>query len=102
MYSDPQLASPAPVLAPAAAPAPWLLRLIPGQALCEASVLRQLARAGLAVRRRHWAAATAPGNAPELVLQLGAATEAQARHAAQQLRQRTGAQVLCAAAPDSD
>ncbi|AVP56517.1 homoserine dehydrogenase [Pulveribacter suum] len=70
-----------------------LLRLLPGRALCEAQAVRLLARAGLAVQRRAWLAAEAPGQGPQLLLLTGPAPEGVAQAAAQQLQQATGAQV---------
>ncbi len=61
-----------------------LLRVVPGKAFCEASAVRLLARAGIAVRQRAWAAGA--GGAPELLLLTQAASDAAAHQAAQQLQ----------------
>lgn len=72
---------------------PHFLRLVPGAALCEADAVRQLARAGLAVRRRAWGPAQAGGGAPALLLVTAPAPDALAARAARQLQERTGATV---------
>ena len=69
------------------------LRLLPGQALNEAEVLRLLARAGLAVQRRAWGPAPAAGGAPSLLLITAPATDAVAAGATERLRACTGAEV---------
>ena len=69
------------------------LRLLPGQALNEAEVLRLLARAGLAVQRRAWGPAPTAGGAPSLLLITAPATDAVAAGATERLRACTGAEV---------
>ena len=102
MFVDSRLA-PSPD-APASAPAMpaagaaggcpcHVLQLLPGTALCEAEVVRQLAREGLAVLRRSWGPAREAGGAPTLLLLTAPAPEALAERAAERLRQRTGATV---------
>ena len=102
MFVDPHLApSPdAPARAqPAGAPIMaevctrhWL-RLLPGAALCEAEVVRQLARDGIAVLRRAWGPADTQGGAPVLLLLTAPVPDAVAARAAERLQQRTGATV---------
>lgn len=85
---------------------PHLLRLLPGAALCETAVLRALAREGVRVRRRTWAAPVTPGGAPELLLLTAPAPDALAAEATAHLQAYTGAQVrrlrveLCSALTD--
>ena len=85
---------------------PHLLRLLPGAALCETAVLRALARDGVTVRRRTWAAPVTPGGAPELLLLTAPTPDALAAQATAHLQAYTGAQVrrlrveLCSAPTD--
>ena len=85
---------------------PHLLRLLPGAALCETAVLRALAREGVRVRRRTWAAPVTPGGAPELLLLTAPTPDALAAEATAHLQAYTGAQVrrlrveLCSALTD--
>lgn len=94
------------VLPMASLKTPHLLRLLPGAALCETAVLRALAREGVRVRRRTWAAPAAPGGAPELLLLTAPAPDALAAQASAHLQAYTGAQVrrlrveLCSALTD--
>ena len=94
------------VLPMASVKTPHLLRLLPGAALCETAVLRALAREGVRVRRRTWAAPVTPGGAPELLLLTAPAPDALAAEATAHLQAYTGAQVrrlrveLCSAPTD--
>ena len=81
------------VLPMASVKTPHLLRLLPGAALCETAVLRALARDGVTVRRRTWAAPVTPGGAPELLLLTAPAPDALAAQATAHLQAYTGAQV---------
>lgn len=83
----------AAVLPMAQAKTAHLLRLLPGAALCEATVVRLLAREGLAVQRRAWAPATGPAESPELLLLTAPASETVAARGAESLRGRTGTEV---------
>ncbi|SDM10900.1 homoserine dehydrogenase [Oryzisolibacter propanilivorax] len=101
-------AEPALTTAPQPSPLPsaWpvsgghLLRLRSERALCEATVVRLLARWGLAVQRRRWLAGGAVGSTPELLLLTAAAPAELAAAAALQLQQATGALVQCQAAAE--
>lgn len=94
------------VLPMASVKTPHLLRLLPGAALCETAVLRALARDGVTVRRRTWAAPVTPGGAPELLLLTAPTPDALAAEATARLQTHTGAQVrrlrveLCSALTD--
>lgn len=94
------------VLPMASVKTPHLLRLLPGAALCETAVLRALARDGVTVRRRTWAAPVTPGGAPELLLLTAPTPDALAAEATARLQTHTGAQVrrlrveLCSAPTD--
>ena len=89
----PRAATPPRVLPLARVRTRHFLRLLPGTALCEAQVLRALAREGLAVQRRAWGPAQAPGGAPTLALLTAPAPDGVAARAAERLQQHTGALV---------
>jgi homoserine dehydrogenase len=89
----PRAATPPRVLPLAQVRTRHFLRLLPGTALCEAQVLRALAREGLAVQRRAWGPAQAPGGAPTLALLTAPAPDGVAARAAERLQQHTGALV---------
>lgn len=87
----PSLATPQAPSAPGQNPV--VLQLIPAHGLCEASVLRLLARSGVRVQRRSWGPACTPGGAPTLRLCLHPAPHTVLQHATRLLHERTGAQV---------
>lgn len=70
-----------------------LLRLLPDQALDEAQVLRQLARAGVVLERRAWSPAETAGGAPSLLLLTTPIPDALVTAVAKCLRAHTGAVV---------
>ena len=70
-----------------------LLRIVPDAGLCEATVLRQLAKAGLSVQRRQWSHAECEAGMPCLLVLTAPASDAAAANAAQQLQAVTGASV---------